>query len=431
MVNMKIKYALLYMAIAVLFVSFFTPPLRVKANAADTYYASLDDYDDVLTDEEEADVLELLQNAADSAHYNIGVVITDELGGRTDREYAEYYLDINFGRTGDSVVLMILNTHGKAAYNSYTDRISLCGKPERKLQDKVETVFNNFYDTLGKSGYAAAFGTFANDVVNYSGNGTSDLSETADGYRAVLDDLDECLTPIEETGLLKAMREAAEDANCHIGIIITNDLEGKSDRKFADDYLDQTFGTGSTAVVLMLLNSHGNPAYENYTDRISTSGEGRDKYDANINKMFDMVYDKLEKSDGSFDFYNGCLQFCEAAKRYGNKSGSYSVQYDSSERLSYMEINFSLLLFALIFALVLALVIVSITAGGYKKKKKLSAAAYLNNSNTKITNSIDNFIREYTTVVRLSSSSSGGGHHGGGGGGHHSGGHGGGGGHHR
>lgn len=438
MINVRMKYLALYVVVLTLIIGVFGSFALTKAHAAENayHYAALDDYDEVLTDEEEQEVFDVLSKAADESGYNIGVVITNDLKGLTSREYAENYLDMNFGVSSDSVVLMILNTHDKPEYSSdrYTDWISVSGKASGKLNSKIDVMFNNFYDILGRSGYATAFGTFANDVAEYSGNGSAVTVVEAGEYSVALDDYDECLTDSEEAAVLESLRSAAKSAECHVGIVITRDLDGLSDEKYAGKYLDKTFGTGSTAVVLMLLNTHDNPEYSSYTDCIRTSGEGHDKYDKKVDKMFDMVYDELEKSDGSFDFYNGCLAFCAAVTRYGNGEGSYSVKYTAMDAEGFLSANFGRILFAVIAAVIVSCCVVGGTVTGYRKKKPLSASAYLDTRQTRITNSVDRFIREYTTSVHLSSSSSGGhsgGHHGGGGGGHHSGGHGGGHGHHR
>ncbi len=87
----------------------------------------------------------------------------------------------------------------------------------------------------------------------------------------------------------------------------------------------------------------------------------------------------------------------------------------------------------LIAATIVTIIVVSSVVKGYKKIKPISAANYIDQSRTRITRQVDQFVREYTTshVVSSSSSGHGGGRHGGGGGSHRSGGHGGGGGRHR
>lgn len=228
-----------------------------------------------------------------------------------------------------------------------------------------------------------------------------------------------CLTPSQEEQILTYMLETAEEVECHIGIAIVSDLHGMSDIKYADSFGDAQFGVGSSFVVLLLLNTHDNPSYKSYTDRISTSGLGRNYYDQKINKIFDTTYDGLD-SEG---FRGACIGFCSALTSY-RSGGGYSVGSSG------FHIDLGTVFFALITGVVISIIVVNICRAGYKKKKPISASHYIDTGRTRIDRQVDHFVREYTTTVHLSSSSSGGGH-GGGGGSHRSGGHGGGGGRHR
>lgn len=229
-----------------------------------------------------------------------------------------------------------------------------------------------------------------------------------------------CLTPSQEEQLLNLMQETADEIECHIGIAIVSDLHGMSDIKYADSFGDSMFGTGSSFVVLLLLNTHDNPQYGSYQDRISTSGLGRDYYDKRISKIFDTTYDGLD----SRGFSGACISFCSALKSYRSSGGYSSGSFG-------FHVNLGTVFFSLITGIVISIIIVNICRAGYKKKKPISASHYIDTGRTRIDRQIDHFVREYTTSVHISSSSSSGGHHGGGGGSHRSGGHGGGGGRHR
>ena len=257
--------------------------------------------------------------------------------------------------------------------------------------------------------------------------GATAFAGTDGSFSAALADLDDCLTDEQEYDLRQLMQETANKASCNIGIVITRDLNGMSDVKFADEFGDAAFGNGSSFVVLMLLNTYDNPAYASYEDRISTSGMGRNKYDSHITAMFNKVYDGLDSSG----FYAACKNFCSVAERYGSGSGGTSDLIVDEELIATM---FSGCVFGLIGATVMTLIIVTSVVRGYKKQKPISAANYIDQSRTRITRQVDQFVREYTTSHVVSSGSSsrgGGGGHGGGGGSHRSGGHGGGGGRHR
>ena len=258
----------------------------------------------------------------------------------------------------------------------------------------------------------------------------SAFASTGSGFSASLADLDDSLTDIEEQNLREVMQTSAQMAKCNIGIVITDDLNGMTDVRFADEFGDAAFGKGSSFVVLLLLNTNGNPAYAKYEDRISTSGMGRDKYDGHIKAMFNTVYDGLD----SHGFYAACKNFCSAAERYGSGSGGTSDKmYDSDNIMESFSLFFGGAFIGLVIAIIVTIVVVSNVVRGYKKRAPISASNYIDQSRTRITRQVDQFVREYTTSVSTSSSSGGhgGGGHGGGGGSHRSGGHGGGGGRHR
>lgn len=256
--------------------------------------------------------------------------------------------------------------------------------------------------------------------------GVTAFAGSESGFSAALADYDNCLTDQQESDLRELMQETANKASCNIGIVITRDLNGMSDVGYADKFGDDAFGTGSSFVVLMLLNTYDNPAYDEYEDRISTSGMGRNKYDSHITAMFNKMYDGLD----SGGFYAACKNFCSVVERYGSGSGGTSSLMADEGMIATV---FGGSVIGLIAATIVTIIVVSNVVRSYKKIKPISAANYIDQSRTRITRQVDQFVREYTTshVVSSSSSHGGGGHHGGGGGSHRSGGHGGGGGRHR
>lgn len=258
--------------------------------------------------------------------------------------------------------------------------------------------------------------------------GVTAHADSSGSFTAVLADYDECLTNEQEVALWQRMNDAANKAKCNVGIVITRDLGGMSDVQYADAFGDDSFGKGSSFVVLMLLNTYDNPAYTKYEDRISTSGMGRDKYDGHIKTMFNKVYDGLDSSG----FYAACNNFCSVVESYGSKSGGTSGKMTNA-LFENLELFLGGSFIGFIVAVIVTAVVVSNVVRSYKKKAPISASNYIDQSRTRITRQVDQFVREYTTSHVVSSSSSGGhgGHHGGGGGSHRSGGHGGGGGRHR
>lgn len=149
----------------------------------DKYKAALADYDDCLTKAQEEQVLNEMEITAQKVKCNVGIVITRDLGDKKDHvDYAESFLDDNFGITSDSVVLLLLNTHNNPKYASYRDWISLSGKAEGKFQKHVYDIFDETYYALDKNGassvthFDSACLAFCKSVKLYSSYGFLRLS---------------------------------------------------------------------------------------------------------------------------------------------------------------------------------------------------------------------------------------------------------------
>ncbi len=243
---------------------------------------------------------------------------------------------------------------------------------------------------------------------------------------AVIGDYDNRLTADEENVLLSRMEEASEKTGLKIGIVITGDLEGKSDEKYTDDFGFSAFGD-TDWVVLMLFNSYDKAEYANYTDVISRHRAADDRLKRFDVQMLDNIYAVLElnayKDYGSddiyhlFNYYGGCKAFISDVQKLGSDS-------IATRLLVLIQYHLAQILLGAVIAAIITVIIVTSVTKGYKKIKPISAANYIDQSRTRITRQVDQFVREYTTSVSRSSSSHGG--HGGGGG-HHSSSHG----HHR
>ncbi len=256
------------------------------------------------------------------------------------------------------------------------------------------------------------------------------------GQQARIADYDNCLTDSEETELLEILQKSAKSAKCNIGVVITRDLEGKSDKGYADAFLDDNFGYTSNSIVLMMLNSYNLPKYAGYKDWISTEGAVKSRVQPKIDKIFDKIYDKMgepignkyaynnsTKTYGGYDYYAAVKEFARNARRYG----SGGLTRLGVKIWDFITNNFMFFAGGVAMSAVIMLSVTTAITRGYKRKATLSASNYLDRRATRVTRQVDRFVREYTTSHTHSSSS--GGH---GGGGHHSGGgHGGGGGRHR
>ena len=249
------------------------------------------------------------------------------------------------------------------------------------------------------------------------------------GQQARIADYDNCLTESEEAKLLEIMQKAAKSAKCNIGVVITKELDGKSDEKYTEDFLDDNFGRSSYSVVLMLFNSYNRPQYSSATDVLTESQAIRSRFQSKSTKILDNIYDKMgepignkyaynetTKTYGGYDYYAAVKEFARNVKRYGSggfiKLGAIIGDYITG--------NFTFFAGGLVIAFLIMFAIVGAKVRGYKRKATLSASNYLDRRATRVTRQVDQFVREYTTSHTHSSSSGGhgGGH--GGGGGHHS-----------
>ncbi len=261
---------------------------------------------------------------------------------------------------------------------------------------------------------------------------TLTLTASASAYSVSLDDLDECLTEMEEDALRFKLRETAEKIQCNVGVCITADLLGRSDVNFSDYYVDKTFGNATDSVALILLNRHGK--YSGYIDQVRAEGKAAEMYSIScIEKhIFPRIYNGLDDTsatsvgtpianayDGysSAQFYQAIVQYCNALVDFSNPATAFWASIGD-----FFVSNALMLFVAGVVAVIFSLIVSTSVKNGYSKKKPISAANYVDRRKTRVIRQADLFVREYTTSYRVSSSSGGRGGGGGGGGGGHSGG---------
>lgn len=274
------------------------------------------------------------------------------------------------------------------------------------------------------------------DIINGLKNDAEEkppIKKTGDfGSAVALADYDNCLTESEEKELLEILHEAAKKANCNVGLVITKNLEGKSDSQYAAAFSNENFGSGSSSIVMMFLNTYNVPQYSRYKDWLYASGKEYSKFSTTVtNKVFDRIYKKMgnprgnkyaynesTKTYGGYDYYSASKEFARCVKRYG-ASGAAAIPMMLSD---YIRSSFTKFAGGLVITFFITFIIVKTKVRSYKKKAAISASNYIDRGSTRVTRQVDQFIREYTTSHTRSSSSGGhggGGHSGGGGGGHH------------
>lgn len=365
----------------------------------------INDGADCLTSAEEEELYTLLERAADRADINIAVVTKDDFSDTTPATYARQTLNALFGGESDSMVLLVQADFDNE--NAY-DYIEMSGRAYSKYYTHINELFEAYYAGKASGGYADGIKSFCDFFTGASASAV---------YDAVITDYDGVLTDTEEVYLLSVMQNTADEIECNVGVVITSDRGGLTPKQYADNFADESFGYGSSNIVLLFDNDRVSPDHK---DWISAMGLATEKYGGRIDSILDYVYAGFDL-DGGDNYYEAVKYFCVYLRSYKetdwdyNHSEDYYYDYDSSD---------SIVMFAIpvIIALVVAAVVTTHTVKGYSKKAPISAARYMDSSRTKFKQRSDIFLRETTTRVRISSGSGGGGHGGHGGGGGHSGG---------
>lgn len=408
------------------------PLIPNTAAGADTYYdIYLEDIDDFFTPDQWESIYGLMRTTADTARCDLGIYVTSDLRGFDSvYDYAEDALANHFGDNSLVMVYYKKTSDGEPA--KHYSGIAASGDADKIYGNHSFELSTLVISTAMSSGDAAAVEKFCERIIQYGEKsyGSSDITKyknssdelkiKGDKYKAALADYDDCLTKAQEEHILNYMETTARKVKCNVGIVITRDLGDKNHVDYAEAFLDDNFGITSDSIVLLLLNTYDNPKYDYYRDWISLSGKAEQKLQRHVDDIFDETYYALDKNGASSvtNFDSACLAFCDSVRLYG----SFGIL-----RVVLMFVhNPAATLTAIIFGIVISLIVVGATTSKYKKKKPISASQYIDRRTVNVTYRRDDFIREYTTSVRVDSGHHGshGGHHGGGhsGGGHHGGG---------
>ena len=147
--------------------------------------ALLHDIDDSLTTNEEAQVLTDLMNAVRDTDFNIGIVITNDIG--TDKsdygvmDFTDVYYEDYCGKDTDGVLLLINN-------DTKYDWFSTSGRCINMFYGKDDEVLDSTYDYLVDGNYGLACQAFVQSVkyyginANYDDDDGFDYSYDEDGH---------------------------------------------------------------------------------------------------------------------------------------------------------------------------------------------------------------------------------------------------------
>lgn len=425
--NLKLGFKILAGLLVVALAFSIIMPITGRAdyeNANYGYY--LQDINQLLT-KEQTDALEKsMQDAANASQCVVDIYIVDSLEGYSGvNRYAEEVVKpLMSANAGEIALVYYVKTLENG--NMKRDSVILCSDmvPEPYNEIASEITSGDIFVSAQLDGDYATLNRFCQTIIAHNPPENPEYKNSDDNllikggeWKAALADYDDCLTDSEEEKVLNRMVSAAEKAECNIGLVITRDLNGKTHINYTEKFEEDCFGFYSDSICLLLLNRHGNPEYESYKDWISTDGTGRDKFDKYTQQIFDRIYDALGDKPNE-DFCAAAMAYCDAVEKFAT-----SIVYKSTF-LSIVAQNPVILVPALAIALIISFVITASIARKYKKKAPISATQYIDRRTVHVTWARDDFIREYTTSVRVESSHHGGGGHrsGGGGGGHHGGG---------
>ncbi|MGM9988927.1 MAG: TPM domain-containing protein [Bacillaceae bacterium] len=179
--------------------------------------------------------------------------------------------------------------------------------------------------------------------------------------------------------------------NMDVGVVTTNNVDGKSSRDYADDFYDYNgFGVGPDFDgLLLLINMEDREVY------ISTSGVAIDYFtDARIDNMLDNVYKDL--GDGKYfvassTFLNDVQDYIQA----GIPDGQHRI-----EELTTKDI-ITRIIISIVVGLAIAMLVCFIIYRRYKNPKAFVAENYLDRNSLQITAQKDEFIRTYTTKTKI------------------------------
>lgn len=112
------------------------------------FFGALEDNQDALTDRQEQELLELLDNTARSIRANVGVILADaDMDGLSEHTYTKDFHNRCFGEYSDSIVLMLVQTgSGKVDQIYCTDRAYDMYHP------RIDSIFDAVYNGLDSSG---------------------------------------------------------------------------------------------------------------------------------------------------------------------------------------------------------------------------------------------------------------------------------------
>lgn len=217
-------------------------------------------------------------------------------------------------------------------------------------------------------------------------------------------DIADLLSDSEESKLTSQAKSTAKSIGMNVAVVVIDDLVGKTEITYANDFYDDEFGPDTDGVLLLVNLDSG-------IDRISTSGKALNYYS---DSTLELMYDEMQDAMSNYDIYNEARIFMEQCVKYYNAGipdKHYVYDEITGEIISENDegYNSTVILAGLFYGFVAAIICVVVVIRRYKFHAKTSATNYVCKDKTNFTLKTDNFIREYTTKTKIESNSSSGG----------------------
>ncbi len=251
---------------------------------AEGHIASVLDFNSSLSFDDEMELREQLIHTAGEIDCNIGVMYTDKLYGETPQDYVLRNINERFGENSDSAMFLLCDDPEGYSWVQFTGKAD--GYNEIAGQILTELTFEDVENGAFAAG--KLFGELLTEKVHLEPSADSDISlpTTGKSYAAAIEDTDDIFDSTEELRLEGLLAKAALNAQCNMGIVITEKLSGEPG-DVADDYLDKQFGKDSDSIVLLLTTDPDGH------DFLTFSNRANERYSGNKKTIFDAVYEGL------------------------------------------------------------------------------------------------------------------------------------------
>ncbi len=159
MLKTKLSVLLILLLTAVTVMSFGTATVNAKGTTTSQQIGNstlyIHDFADLLTKDEEKDLIEDLQASYENLNFNILILTTNDTDGKSTMVYSDDYMDALFPYTDKNIGFVIDMKHHKVYINTMGDGI-------RKISDsEVQRAIDAGYSSLKNEKYSSCFSQMA------------------------------------------------------------------------------------------------------------------------------------------------------------------------------------------------------------------------------------------------------------------------------